>query len=128
MSGSCINARTIIRRCCWPPESSDIFEPALSERPSRSSSSYARFVATSEPMPKYAAWNWRFSSTLRLRSAFGRCGTTPIVCRTRTESLTTSAPATIAFPEVGSTRVVRMAIAVVLPAPFGPSNPKNSPA
>src|SRR5256714_5725671 len=66
--------------------------------------------------------------TLRLRSALGRWGTTPIVWRTRTESSTTSAPATVAFPEVGRTRVVRIPIAVVLPAPLGPRSPKNSPA
>ena len=38
-------------------------------------------------MPKYAAWKSRFSRTFRLRSGFGRCGTTPIRWRTRTASV-----------------------------------------
>jgi hypothetical protein len=33
-----------------------------------------------------------------------------------------------AVPEVGESVVVRMEIVVVLPAPFGPRNVKNSPA
>src|SRR5262245_33290186 len=52
---------------------------------------------------------------------------TPIRRRTATLSATTSDPATHAWPEVRVTRVVRMPMVVVLPAPFGPSRPKNSP-
>jgi hypothetical protein len=40
---------------------------------------------------------------------------------------TTSIPPTKARPLVGITRVVSMPAVVVLPAPFGPSNPKISP-
>jgi hypothetical protein len=36
-------------------------------------------------------------------------------------------PATLAVPDVSSTRVVRTPIVVVLPAPFGPSRPNTSP-
>jgi hypothetical protein len=39
----------------------------------------------------------------------------------------TSTPRTRAIPAVGTTRVVRMPIVVVLPAPFGPSKPNTSP-
>jgi len=72
-------------------------------------------------------WKSRFSRTFKLRSGFGRCGTTPIRCRTCTACETTSAPPISAVPDVGFTRVVRMPIVVVLPAPFGPRSPKNSP-
>src|SRR3954467_8248679 len=65
---------------------------------------------------------------LRPRSGLGRCGTTPILRRTSTGLLTTSAPATDAAPEVAATRVVRIPSVVVFPAPFGPSSPKNSPS
>ena len=42
-------------------------------------------------------------------------------------SVTTSNPATRAVPLVGSSRVVRILISVVFPAPLGPSRPKYSP-
>src|SRR6516225_4640897 len=48
--------------------------------------------------------------------------------RTVSRSLTTSCPATLAEPEVGSARVHRILIVVDLPAPFGPRKPKVSPA
>ena len=41
--------------------------------------------------------------------------------------LHTSMPATVAVPDVGTTRVVSMPAVVVFPAPFGPSSPKISP-
>src|SRR5579864_1404549 len=40
----------------------------------------------------------------------------------------TSRPATDAEPDVFLSRVVRTLIVVLLPAPFGPRNPKNSPS
>src|ERR1700721_760115 len=48
--------------------------------------------------------------------------------RTVSRSETTSWPATLAVPEVGSARVHRILIVVDLPAPFGPRKPKVSPA
>jgi hypothetical protein len=51
-----------------------------------------------------------------------------ITRRMRAVSATTSKPATRAVPEVGSRRVVRILMRVVLPAPLGPSSPKSSPA
>ena len=38
-----------------------------------------------------------------------------------------SAPATVAVPEVGASRVASIRSVVVLPAPFGPRKPKISP-
>src|SRR2546429_4406767 len=48
--------------------------------------------------------------------------------RTVARSATTSWPATLAAPEVGSARVHRILIVVDLPAPFGPRKPNVSPA
>ena len=66
--------------------------------------------------------------TLRLRSGFGRCGTTPMRCRTRDRRVVRRRRRPRApCPTSARTRVVRMPIVVVFPAPFGPSRPKNSP-
>src|SRR5215472_1786255 len=46
---------------------------------------------------------------------------------TATGCCATSMPSIAASPELGRTRVVRIPIVVVLPAPLGPSKPKNSP-
>src|SRR6267143_5787641 len=43
-------------------------------------------------------------------------------------SFSTSKPATDAEPEVFRRIVVRILIVVLLPAPFGPRKPKNSPS
>jgi len=53
--------------------------------------------------------------------------TTPILRLTPTGLATTFMPATHACPPVGKTSVVSMPIVVDLPAPFGPSRPKNWP-
>ena len=42
-------------------------------------------------------------------------------------SVATSKPNTRAVPLLGSSSVVRILMSVVLPAPFGPSSPMNSP-
>src|SRR6202522_1262454 len=48
--------------------------------------------------------------------------------RTVSRSRTTSWPATLAEPVVGSARVHRILMVVDLPAPFGPRKPNVSPA
>ena len=53
--------------------------------------------------------------------------TRPILFLTSSSSLTTSKPATLTSPEVGLASVVRTLMVVLLPAPFGPRKPKNSP-
>src|SRR6478752_2751016 len=50
-----------------------------------------------------------------------------MIRRIRRVSSTTSNPKIRASPLVGRRSVVRILISVVLPAPFGPSRPKNSP-
>src|SRR5215472_5221134 len=56
------------------------------------------------------------------------CGTYPIRLRTPTGSRSRSAPATVAVPAVGWSRVVSIRSVVVLPAPFGPRKPTISPS
>ncbi len=56
------------------------------------------------------------------------CNATPATRRTSEAWLTTSKPPTVARPEVGRASVVKILIVVLLPAPFGPKNPKIFPA
>jgi hypothetical protein len=56
------------------------------------------------------------------------CETTPIRRFAAAGCARTSMPATKARSPVGITVVVSIPIVVDLPAPFGPSRPKNSPA
>ena len=54
--------------------------------------------------------------------------TIPISCLASAGWAITSTVPTWALPAVGTTRVVSIPAVVVLPAPFGPSSPKISPA
>src|SRR6266851_4659903 len=55
------------------------------------------------------------------------CPDSPIERRTAAASRTTSWPSTSARPPSGSSNVVRIRTAVVLPAPLGPSTPSTVP-
>ena len=57
----------------------------------------------------------------------GSWKTIPIDLRTLLGSRTMSKPLTVAEPDVGLSMVQSIETVVVLPAPFGPSNPKISP-
>lgn len=70
----------------------------------------------------------RFCRAVSERSRLLRWGTTPRRLRAPAGSVATSIPPVRATPEVGRTRVVRIPMVVVLPAPLGPSSPNTSPA
>ena len=70
---------------------------------------------------------YRFSLPVKRSSMLGSWKTMPMDLRTCVASLTTSKPFTFAVPDVGLRIVQSMLMVVVLPAPFGPSNPKISP-
>jgi organic hydroperoxide reductase OsmC/OhrA len=70
----------------------------------------------------------RFCSALKASSSVGCWKTKPIERRTAPRRHTTSKPLTSARPPVGRSSVESMLMVVVLPAPFGPSNPKTSPS
>ncbi|SRR5690606_33128201 len=69
----------------------------------------------------------RFSLPVRISSTAAYWPVRPMDARTRSGSLRTSIPATSAYPASGLSNVVRMRTVVVLPAPFGPSNPSTDP-
>ena len=79
-------------------------------------------------MPNSRPWKYRFSHTVSWRSRVFCCETIPLSCLASAGWAATSTPAMNARPDVGTTRVVSMPAVVVLPAPFGPSRPKISPA
>ena len=79
-------------------------------------------------MPNSRPWKYRFSQTVSCRSSVFCCDTMPLTCLASAGWAATSIPASRARPDVGTTRVVSMPAVVVLPAPFGPSRPKISPA
>ena len=62
------------------------------------------------------------------KSTTGSWKTTLLTLRADSGSAATSKPASRALPEVGSIVVVSIPTVVDLPAPFGPSRPKTSPA
>src|SRR3954469_15317953 len=70
----------------------------------------------------------RFCSAVRYWSSVGSWNTSPMLRRTSSRCRTTSKPATVAAPAVGSTRVHSILMVVDLPAPLGPRKPKTSPA
>src|SRR5688500_80930 len=69
----------------------------------------------------------RFSWPVRSSSTEAYCPVSPTFRRTIAGSFTTSWPSTEAEPPSGRSRVARILIVVVLPAPFGPSRPKTEP-
>src|SRR5260370_177524 len=74
------------------------------------------------------AGNRRFSSSVRSRSSVVSWNTSPMLRRTSKPARAVSCPATAARPREGVSRVARRCTVVVLPAPFGPRKPKNSPS
>ena len=102
--------------------------PAASTRSNRSSSS----VTTRRPS---ALGRWcrsvirrRFSSPVNWPSTAVTWPVSAIEWRTRSGSRATSNPATSASPASAEIKVEMMWIAVVLPAPFGPSRANTEPA
>ena len=69
----------------------------------------------------------KFSIPVRFSSTEAFCPDKPIISRACSGSLITSTSETMAVPESGTNKVVKTRTAVVLPAPFGPSNPKTLP-
>ena len=114
-------------RLACPPDRSVDIALRRSASPNTSSSWLARRDASRKVRPKNRLRNSRFSATVSCMSSVLFWVTTPILRFTPTGSATTSRPATQARPPVGRTRVVSMPMVVDLPAPFGPSSPKNWP-
>ena len=77
--------------------------------------------------PKYPDCSRSVSRTVKNGSKTSSWGTTPSSRRARRYSAATSAPSTATRPPSGRASPAMTLISVVLPAPFGPSSPKNSP-
>ena len=101
-----------------PPEYVRTSAVAKSVRSSWARSSSLRVAASAFPMPRKRPMVTRFRCA-DIRSSTVDCWeATPICSRTRSGCDATSMPATVAEPSVGRLSVVRMRMAVVLPAPL----------
>jgi SAM-dependent methyltransferase len=74
-------------------------------------------------LPGLSAWRHRAARVLLRAATAANCPARPMRSRTAARWRTTSNPATRAVPESGRSRVARMRIRVVFPAPLGPSSP-----
>ena len=66
--------------------------------------------------------------TVSLSESCVSCSWMPSRCRSAGASEAQRSPSTSTSPESGSVSPSQISIVVVLPAPFGPSRPKHSPA
>ena len=121
-------ARATISRCAIPPDSA--YTEAFAQRLRwNCSSSWSEIRRDSGAgIPNSRPWKYRFSHTVSCRSSVFCWETIPISCLASAGWAITSTVPTWALPAVGTTRVVSIPAVVVLPAPFGPSSPKISPA
>src|SRR6266571_277012 len=129
MSGSVTKPRIMFIFCLWPVDSMRTFASRLSHRPKTCISSSIRALETLLGTPS----NWEniqmFSRAVsRPYPDVSPPETMLIRWRIGNGSFATSWPATNACPAVGRSRVARILMSVVLPAPFGPSMPKSSPS
>src|SRR4029450_7185865 len=81
-------------------------------------------VGKPRSLPSMNRFSWPDSSS----STAAYCPVRPIRLRTLAGSRTTSYPPTVARPASGRMRVDRMRMAVVFPAPLGPSSPNTVPS
>src|SRR5260363_342870 len=70
----------------------------------------------------------KVSRTVKKGSNTSSCGTTPSMRRAARKSERVSRPQIRTLPPSARVKPARMWFKVVLPAPFGPSSPKNSPS
>ena len=115
------------RRRRMPPEKVFTSVSAASTRSSCSRSSPARWRASPLGRPYSRPTISRLNRPVRRPSTVASWAATPMRRRTWSASSTTSKPATDPEPSVGTARVVRMRIAVVLPAPLWPRRPSTVP-
>ena len=101
---------------------------ADSVRSNRSSRSVTTRLLSCEAKRLRSAINCRFSRPVSSSSTAANWPVTPIAARTALVSVATSWPATRTVPPSAFINVVSTLIAVVLPAPFGPSRAKIVPA
>ena len=120
--GSCTIARAIIRRRFIPPESVRVSMLRSSQRRTALRHFSALRRACRGVSPKYPAWCIIVGNGLSNMLRFTSCGVTPIHFFTAAGCVSRSWPYTWTLPAVLLTSVVMMPMAVVLPAPFGPSS------
>ncbi len=123
-SGSWTSAQAIESRWAWPPERSSTRLSALSSSPTRSSHS----SAASAPTPYSEAKVWICSRAVSRSKNDDAWSCTPIRGSSAELRGQTDWPSTMTVPESGRRSPSMVSSVVVLPAPFGPRMPTNSPS
>src|SRR2546426_4079283 len=124
-AGSWMNAAASMSFCRVPFERSlqSVVPPS-----SRSKNSNQCAIRSSRPSSfRTRPTKYRYSCAVKYDGGDSTSGTMPTSDFTWSGSRTTSTLSTCASPEVGRSWPVRIRSIVVLPAPFGPNKPKNSP-
>jgi len=107
-----------------PPERLRFSLLACSLIPTFSTESSARRFASLRSSPLHNRYDVIICTGDIHAIARASCGTTAIRSRSRLASAITSRPSMLAPPSLGSSRVERMRVSVVLPAPFLPMRAK----
>ena len=133
--GSCISARAMATRCCWPPESASARLGACSAMSRRSRMSMARWMSARGKTPKsVASIERRFSvpcrtlATTSIRGTRSTCWKIIAHCDclrslSRPVSAPTSSPSKWIRPSLGSVSRLSIRRRVDLPAPERPMMP-----
>ena len=131
-AGLLTSARATATRCFSPPESSFGLCLARSASPMKSSSSFARFLASLFDAPAMNAGIMMFSIAVNSGSSWWNWNTNPMCLLRNSESffwlsLPTSVPSIIISPPSGLSSVPIICSRVVFPAPLGPTMLTISP-
>jgi hypothetical protein len=110
-------------RCAWPADSFSVRVPALSVRPTTSSISSARRAGIPYSEANVASCSLAVSRSKNEDA----CSCTPIRGSSAGFRGQAGMPRTVASPASASRSPSMISRVVVLPAPFGPRMPKNSP-
>src|SRR2546422_5779629 len=124
-AGSWMNAAASINFCRVPFERSLHSVVPPSSRSKNSNQCAIRSSSRSSLLTRPT--KYRYSWAVKYDGGDSTSGTMPTSDLTWSGSRTTSTLSTCASPEVGRSWPVRIRSIVVLPAPFGPNKPKNSP-
>jgi len=130
--GSCTNARAMRSRCCCPPDRCPATWSAEPISPTETSATSTRRRSSVVGFRKAPSVGYNPIATAS-RTLIGNCGsgarlcgTYPIWLRARTRSRP-EAPRTVTLPDAGVTKPRTARSNVVLPEPFGPIMPRDSP-
>ena len=123
-------ARAMPTRCSSPNESFSVGRCALGRRPTHSSTSEARRLASRRPRPTRRRLRPRRSRRPSGRETGGHSGRSapsPLFASRLGDHIVTVSSPSVTVPLLSGTKPLSAFMSVVLPAPFGPIRPRISP-